>query len=102
MSKLLEKIEGVVLNGDKEKRLPNNINISIQGLNSEFMIIKLDNKGIACASRSACMGKKGQESYVIDALGCGGVDSSLRFTLGKDTTKKEVDYVVKTLKESLT
>ncbi len=101
IDQVLGKIKNSILNGSREDRLPNNINISIKGLNSEFMIVKLDEKGIACASRSACMGKKGRESYVIDALGCGGAYNSLRFTIGKNTTKKQIDFVVKSIKESL-
>jgi len=101
IDQLLKQTKGIVLNGSKENRLPNNINVSIPNIQSEFMIVKLDEKGIACASRSACMGKKAKESYVIDAMGCGGANTSLRFTLGKDTTKKQIDFVVVSLIESL-
>ncbi len=101
IDKILEEIEGSVLNGSRKERLPNNVNVSISNTDSEFMIIKLDNKGIACASKSACMGAKSKESYVIDALCRGGVGSSLRFTMGRMTEKKDIDFVVKSLVESL-
>ncbi len=100
IDEVLRKIEGSVLNGGREDRLPNNVNISIPGTDSEFMIIKLDNKGIACASKSACMGAKAKESYVIEALCKGGSGNALRFSMGKDTTKGDVEYVVGVLVES--
>ena len=101
IDKILKEVEGSVLNGSREERLPNNINVSIPNTESEFMIIKLDEKGIACASKSACMGAKSKESYVIDAL-CGeGSGSSLRFTMGRQTTKNDIDFVMSALKKSL-
>lgn len=100
IERVLSEIEGAVLNGSKENRMPNNVNISIPNIDSEFMIVKLDNKGIACSSKSACMGKIKQDSYVIKCLG-NDLGNSLRFTLGKSTTMKDIDYVVNQLKQSL-
>lgn len=101
IDKILKEIEGAVLNGGREGRLPNNVNVSIPNIDSEFMIIKLDNKGISCASKSACMGAKAKESYVIDALCGSGAGSALRFTMGKETTKKDIDFVVEVIKKSV-
>ena len=73
-------------------------------MNGEFMVIILDNKGIACATRSACReGDEDEGSYVIEALGYSKErsKSSLRFSLGKDTTKGDIDYVIKILSESV-
>lgn len=98
IDRVLSEIDGSVLNGSREKRLPNSVNISIPNIDTEFMIIQLDNKGIACSSKSACMGSKAKDSYVVEALGHG-ISNSLRFTLGKSTEKKDIDYVVDTLKE---
>ncbi|MFC1623498.1 cysteine desulfurase family protein [Patescibacteria group bacterium] len=98
IDRVLNEIEGSKLNGSREKRLPNSVNISIPNIDTEFMIIKLDSKGIACSSKSACMGKIKQESYVVEALG-NGIGNSLRFTLGRSTTKKDIDYTVDVLKK---
>lgn len=97
INRVLKEIRGTILNGSREKRLSNNINISIPNIDSEFMIVKLDNKGIACSSKSACMGKKKQDSYVIENLG-NKLGNSLRFTIGMITTKKDIDYTVESIK----
>jgi len=94
-------IERVVVNGDLKDRLPNNINISIPGLDTEFAVLKLDAAGIACSTKSSCLGSDGG-SYVVRALGRGGSAetralSTLRFTFGRDTTKNDVNYLVKVL-----
>ncbi len=97
IKKILEKIPGSDLNGDLENRLPNNINISIPASNNDFSVIQLDEKGIACSTKSSCSTEK--YSYVIKALGKSEkqIVNSLRFTLGRMTTKKDIDYVVKCL-----
>ncbi|MEK7150473.1 MAG: cysteine desulfurase family protein, partial [Patescibacteria group bacterium] len=98
IKKIQEKIPQAVLNGDAISRLPNNINISIHGIDAEFTVLKLDELGIACSTKSACLKDK-SSSYVIAALGGNerNDESSLRFSLGLDTTKKDVDYVLKIL-----
>jgi len=100
----IEKIESEIpdakINGSIKWRIPNNINICLPGLNSEFAVIQLDEKGIGCSSMSACTNlSDNARSYVVDALGddCGG--SSLRFSLGRENTKKDIDLVVTKLKE---
>ena len=98
--KIEEKIPRAVLNGDRIKRLPNNINISIPGIDPEFVVLQLDEGGIVCSTKSACL-KDESVSYVIAALGKDEkyAQSSLRFSLGLDTTKKDMDYLVKMLTE---
>ncbi len=99
IKEILEKISGTKLNGSLENRLPNNVNIFFPNINNEFLVIQLDEKGIACSTKSACLG--GKSSYVIKSL-TGDEDqakSSIRFTLGKSTTKKDIDYVIKSLVE---
>lgn len=79
------------LNGHSSLRLPNNVNISVPGLNSEFAVIRLDSEGVSCSTKSACLeGEK--SSYVIRSLGKkdGADESSIRFTLGRYTTKKDM------------
>ncbi|MCK4918531.1 MAG: cysteine desulfurase [Candidatus Pacebacteria bacterium] len=97
INEILNKIPKADLNGSLENRLPNNINISIPATNNDFSVIQLDAKGVACSTKSSCSTQK--YSYVIEALGKSKkqIENSLRFSLGKSTTKKEVDYVVKCL-----
>ncbi|MCK5285944.1 MAG: cysteine desulfurase [Candidatus Pacebacteria bacterium] len=99
IDKVLKKISEADLNGSLENRLPNNINISVLATNNDFSVIQLDAKGIACSTKSSCANQK--YSYVIEALGKTQkqIENSLRFTLGKSTTKKEIDYVVQCLTE---
>lgn len=88
----------VVINGDLWERLPNNINISLPGLDTEFLLLKLDAVGIACSTKSSCLGSEGG-SYVVRAIGGGEerANSTLRFSLGRHTTKKDVDFLLKCL-----
>lgn len=100
---LQKTIPNVELNGpggkDIDRRTPNNVNISIPGINNEFVVIALDERGISCGTRSSCVGNNGEPSYVIKSLGKTDevVKGSLRFTLGKFTKRKDIDYTVKAL-----
>lgn len=98
IKKIKEKITRAVLNGDGVERLPNNINISIPEIDPEFIVLELDEKGIICSTKSACL-KDEAISYVISALGKDEKysQSSLRFSLGLNVTKKDMDYLVKML-----
>lgn len=99
IEKVKNEIPEADLNGSLENRLANNVNMSFPATVNDFSIIQLDEKGIACSAKSAC--SKESYSYVIKALGKNEeqIKNSLRFTLGKTTTKKEIDYVLKCLKE---
>jgi cysteine desulfurase len=103
--KIQKQIPEAVLNGDLENRLPNNLNISIPGIDSEFTVFCLDEAGIVCSTRSACNHDEGG-SVVVRALykglafeGQAFVRSTLRFSLGENITKKDIDFVVITLKK---
>ncbi len=91
----------VVIHGEGKKKLPNNVNIGVKGLDAEFAVIKLDHLKIACSSASSCMNlSEDSYSYVIEALGKEGKEyrgSSLRFTFGRTTTAKELDLTLKAL-----
>ncbi len=96
------KIPTAKVNGSLKKRSPNNVNICIKNLNSEFAVIQLDELGVACSATTACKGNSSDpRSYVVDAiyksteLDCG--KSSLRFTFGKDTKKSDIDFAIKCL-----
>jgi cysteine desulfurase len=72
------------------------MNISIPGIESDYLIIELDAHGISASARSACKSMDEEGSHVIMALGRGtiGTESGVRFTLGRSTTKKDTDYVI--------
>ena len=94
-----KNISKVVLNGSAVKRLPNNINISILDIEGEAMLLWLDKYGIFCSTGSACDSQSLEPSHVILALGrpYEYANGNLRFTLGRSTTKKDLDYVLKVL-----
>ncbi len=89
------KINGPI--GDD--RLPNNINISIPDLSAENLLLELDKYGIYASSGSACTARSVEPSHVLKAIGVDKkyLDGALRFSLGHQTTKKDIDYVVATL-----
>ena len=89
------------LNGDRMKRLPNNINFSFRFIEGEGMLISLDLKGICASSGSACTSGSLDPSHVLLAIGLPHeiAHGSLRMTLGADTTRKDIDYTVDCLKE---
>ncbi len=99
--RLLKEIPKTVLNGHRLKRLPNNINVSILDVEGESVILYLDEYGIACSTGSACTSEDFEPSHVILALGKprAYAHGSVRFTLGKRNTKKDIDYTMKKLKE---
>ena len=84
------------LNGDRVKRLPNNINFSFQFVEGESLLIMLDMKGICASSGSACTSGSLDPSHVLLAIGLPHeiAHGSLRMTLGADTTKEDIDYTV--------
>lgn len=100
-AELENNIPDMRVNGSKENRICNNLNISIPGISSERLIIELDAKGICAASKSACREDADEESYVIKALGVShsSLEGSIRFTMGNSTTKSDVEKTVKALKE---
>lgn len=96
-----ERIPGVILNGTyaPDKRLPNNINLSFEGIQEEGILQALDLQGIAASNGSACNVGAIKPSHVIQAIG-GGPElalGTLRLTLGKSTTEVEVEYVLERL-----
>ncbi len=102
---LISRIENEIpycrLNGDRVKRLPNNVNFSFQFIEGESLLIMLDMKGICASSGSACTSGSLDPSHVLLAIGLPHeiAHGSLRMTLGADTTEEELDYVVDSLKE---
>ncbi len=99
MDGILTRIPKTRLNGDREKRLPNNVNISIMDLEGEALILYLDAAGIYASTGSACTSASLDPSHVILALGMPYevAHGSIRFTLGHATTEEDIDYVLQTL-----
>ncbi|KYC29255.1 cysteine desulfurase used in synthesis of Fe-S cluster (tRNA 4-thiouridine sulfurtransferase) [Sterolibacterium denitrificans] len=93
----LREIEETYVNGDLERRVPHNLNISFNYVEGESMIMAI--KDIAVSSGSACTSASLEPSYVLRALGRSDelAHSSIRFTLGRFTTEEEVDYTIKLL-----
>ena len=99
ITKLLT-LPGASINGPVgENRIPHNINVSFAHTEAEQVVIELDAKGIACSAGSACSIRSHDDSYVLAALGKTTAEavSAVRFTLGRDTSKKDLDYVLKVL-----
>ena len=80
-------------------RLPNNINISIPNMESEFMLMGLDRAGVACSAGSACTSASLEPSHVLMAIGLSpdAANGSLRFSMGRQTTRDEVGSVLEAL-----
>lgn len=102
---LIERIEKEIpyakLNGDREKRLPNNVNFSFRFIEGESMLIMLDGKGICGSSGSACTSGSLDPSHVLLAIGLPHeiAHGSLRLTISDETTMEEADFVVDNLKQ---
>jgi len=97
--KALETVPASFLNGHATKRLPNNANLRFSYVEGESLILSLDMLGIACSSGSACTSKTLEPSHVLLAIGLKHEEAhgSLLFTLGKQNTEEDVDYVVNAL-----
>lgn len=96
---IMDKIPHVRLNGHALKRLPNNVNVSIEYIEGESMILNLDMEGIACSTGSACTSSSLEPSHVLLAIGLSPeiAHGSLRFTLGRYTKESDIEYVLKVL-----
>ena len=95
-ARLAEKIPRSVINGSRTKRLPNNVHLTVPGQDNERLLISLDEAGILAAAGSACSASDQEPSHVLRALGLTDHDarSSLRFTMGRATTERDVQYTV--------
>lgn len=96
----LLEVPGAVLNGSREHRLPGNVNLSVPGVRSEVTLFKMDMAGIACSGGSACTAGAIGASHVLLAMGLpdARVQSAIRFSFSRDTTREEVDAAVEELK----
>jgi cysteine desulfurase len=97
----LSEIEEVYLNGDVDQRVPGNLNVSFNYVEGESLIMAL--KDMAVSSGSACTSSSLEPSYVLRAIGRNDelAHSSIRFTIGRFTTREEIDYIVERVREKV-
>lgn len=93
---LLERVPDSVVNGDRVRRLPNNLNIGFAGVDGESILLDLDLNGIAASSGSACASATNEPSHVLRAIGLDeeAADATLRLTVGRSNTPQQIDRVV--------
>ena len=98
---IMERLDGVRLNGHPTERLPNNCSLSFRDIEGEALLLRLDLAGIAASSGSACASGSLEPSHVLTAIGLSPETArgSLRMTLGAGTTEKEIDEVIRVLPE---
>jgi cysteine desulfurase len=97
----LEKVlPAAVINGSRKRRLPNNLHITIPGVDNERLLMQLDEAGILAAAGSACSASEEEPSHVLRAMGVSHTDAqaSLRFTTGRFTTREELDELLSALR----
>ena len=100
---IFERIDHVRLNGHPEHRLPNNVNISFEGVEGEPVLLGLDFAGVCASSGSACSSASLEPSHVLLAIGLTAemAQGSLRITLGRDNTEEDVDYLLSVLPDMI-
>ncbi|MGB4215332.1 MAG: cysteine desulfurase family protein, partial [Thermacetogeniaceae bacterium] len=96
-----ERIPGTRLNGHPKKRLPHNVNVTIEGTKGECLLTGLDQRGIAVSTGSACSSGSSQLSHVLEAIGLTPEKGAgtIRMTVGRSTTEGDIDYVLDNLVE---
>lgn len=100
-AELQAAVPEIIINGSLKHRLPNNVHITIPGKDNERLMMQLDELGVQCAVGSACSASNDEPSHVLKAIGLSdeSAQSSLRFSMGNATTKKDISTTVKTLRE---
>jgi cysteine desulfurase len=101
LAKGLKDIEEIYINGDLDRRVPHNLNVSFNYVEGESLIMAV--KDIAVSSGSACTSASLEPSYVLRALGRSDelAHSSIRFTIGRFTTEEEIDYTIALLRKKV-
>ena len=100
----LSAIPGSMLNGDRLCRLPSNVNFSFPGIEGETLLLLLDQRGICASSGSACASGSAEPSHVLTAIGRDrdAARSSLRLTIGAETTDAEIETIISAVTECVT
>ena len=99
IEKITTLIPDVQFNGPREKRVMPTMNLSFSGIEGESILLSLDMEGIACSSGSACTSGATEPSHVLVAMGKDKVDAqgAIRFSMGRSTTKEQLDYLIEKL-----
>ena len=103
----IEKLENsmteIKLNGPKKNRLPGNANFSFKGIDGNAILYDLDLKGICVSTGSACSSGDEAPSHVLTSIGVDKewINGSIRTTFGEDNTKEDIDFLVKSINESI-
>src|SRR5450432_238898 len=102
-SSLLRELDDVVVNGDRETRLPNTSNLAFTGVDAQAILIKLDQEGVCCSLGSSCTTGSVQPSHVLRAMHLTNEQarSSLRFSFGRFNTETELDRVLEILPRTI-
>ena len=97
----LSEISHSILNGDRKKRLPGNVNLCFEGIEGESLLLLLDDKGVCASSGSACTSGSLDPSHVLLAIGRPHevAHGSLRLSLSEENTLEEAEYIIKAVKE---
>jgi cysteine desulfurase len=96
---LLDRVPQIRVNGSHAPRTPNTTNIQFAGIDGEALVIALDLKGLACSVGAACSSGAVEPSHVLTAIGLSQEEakSSLRFSLGRQTTQSEIDFALEVI-----
>ena len=96
LKKLKENVPNIHINGTMEKRLPGNINVCFENIDSSELLYKLDEYGICASGGSACSSGDNNPSHVLTAIGVPSelAKGAIRFTFGDFNTKEDVDYLI--------
>ena len=101
---LMERIDGIRLNGHPTRRLPGNVNLSVDGVEGEYMLLNLSARGICVSTGSACSASSKEPSHVLQALGLSREQAlgSIRLSLGRETVERDIGRVLAVLPEVVT
>jgi cysteine desulfurase len=104
VSELVKNIPSAEVNGSSKHQAPHIVHVTFSGVDNERLMMELDERGVQCAVGSACSASSAKPSHVLGAIGMSDkhARSSLRFSMGRGTTKKEILKTVKLLKSLLT
>lgn len=104
IKQIIQKLDAASLNGDAKQRLPNNVNFTIAGISGESLVHHLDSNGFLVATGSACSANNDRPSHVLEAIGLKPVqiNGSIRISLGRNTTKADIDRFIAQLLPSVT
>lgn len=96
IDRVITTIPDVFFNGPRRNRIPQTANLSFAGIEGESIVLSLDIEGIACSAGSACTSGATEPSHVLVAMGKPKVRSqgAIRFSMGRSTTKEQLDYVI--------